>query len=104
MQGGVGPLHTVAHSHTRNGATARCKGACIAMHLAVEDGSVLQVHCTCSALLGVVAAEPICSVAKPDPITPHGQSSRGAAEGEERFPTAIAAIDSEGCSFLLGLL
>ena len=30
-------------------------------------------------------------VVKPDPITPHGQSSRGAAEGEGRFPTAIAA-------------
>ena len=30
-------------------------------------------------------------VVKPDPITPHGQSSRGAAEGEGRFPTAMAA-------------
>ena len=29
-------------------------------------------------------------VVKPDPITPHGQSSRGAAEGEGRFPTAMA--------------
>ena len=29
-------------------------------------------------------------VVKPDPITPHGQSSRGAAEGEGRFPTAKA--------------
>jgi hypothetical protein len=30
-------------------------------------------------------------VVKPDPITPHGQSSRGAAEGEGRFPTAMSA-------------
>ena len=29
---------------------------------------------------------------KPDPRTPHGQSSRGAAEVEERFPTAIATM------------
>ena len=31
-----------------------------------------------------------CCVVKPDPITPHGQSSRGAAEWEGRFPTAMA--------------
>ena len=29
-------------------------------------------------------------VVKPDPITSHGQSSRGAAEGKGRFPTATA--------------
>ena len=33
-------------------------------------------------------------VVKPDPITPHGQSSRGAAEGEGRFPTAITTLQS----------
>ena len=32
-----------------------------------------------------------CCVVKPDPITTHGQSSRGASEGEERLSTATAA-------------
>ena len=33
-------------------------------------------------------------VVKPDPITPHGKSSRGVAEGEGRFPTAIDTLRS----------
>ena len=72
------------------------------MHLAIDDGNVLHVHCTCSPVLGFVAAERICFVANPDLITPHGQSSRGAAEGAERFPAAIAAIYVQGFSFLFG--
>ena len=41
-------------------------------------------------------------VVKPDPITPHGQSSRGAAEGEGRFPTALAAAIFQNTSLHFG--
>ena len=51
------------------------------------------MHCICKRLLGL-RLQNRCSVAKPDPATPHGQSSRGAAEGEGRFPTATTLCKS----------
>ena len=51
------------------------------------------MHCICKRLLGL-RLQNRCSVAKPDPATPHGQSSWGAAEGEGRFPTAITTLQS----------
>ena len=45
----------------------------------------MRVHYTCIAFPGL-SAEPICSVAKPDLATPHGQSSEGAAEGKGTSP------------------
>ena len=68
-------------------------GATVATLVAMGDGSHLHVRCICKRLLGL-RLQNRCSVAKPDPATPHGQSSRGAAEGEGRFPTAITTLRS----------
>jgi hypothetical protein len=43
-------------------------------------------------------------VVKPDPITPHGQSSRGAAEGEGHFPTAMMQLDFKIQAFIFVLI
>jgi len=40
----------------------------------------------------------------PDPITPHGQSSRGAAEGEGHFPTAMMQLHFKLQAFILLLV
>ena len=87
---------TSAHS----GAQSRLKKHICALRrsffcqpLAIEDGIILQVRRTCDVFLGIrLQKRFFVSVAKPDPVTPHGQSSRGAAEGEEGLPTASAAI------------
>jgi hypothetical protein len=43
-------------------------------------------------------------VVTPDPITPHGQSSRGAAEGEGHFPTAMMKLDFKIEAFIFVLI
>ena len=74
-------------------AIAHCDGRHRCHSRGNGDGSHLQVLCICKRLLGL-RLQNRCSVAKPDPATPHGQSSWGAAEGEGRFPTANTTLQS----------
>lgn len=74
-------------------AIAHCDGRHRCHSRGNGDGSHLHVRCICKRLLGL-RLQNRCSVAKPDPATPHGQSSWGAAEGEGRFPTAITTLQS----------
>ena len=74
-------------------AIAHCDGRHHCHSRGNGDGSHLHVRCICKRLLGL-RLQNRCSVAKPDPATPHGQSSWGAAEGEGRFPTANTTLQS----------
>ena len=94
VRGGVGPPHTVASRHRPQGCVCSLRRAPLLPASAVEDG---RAHAS-GALLGLWL-QTRWSVAKPDPDTPHGQSSRGAVEGEGRLPMASAAA----CYLLLWL-
>ena len=74
MQGGVGPLHKFA-------MRLRCRGEGVSPAITGRRGRELTTPA-----VGLRSRR----LVKPDPITPHGQSSRGGAEGDGRFPTAMA--------------
>ena len=84
----------VASGDHPQGCVCLLRRASLLPFLVADDG---RVHLS-GALLGLWL-QTRWSVAKPDPDTPHGQSSRGAVEGEGRLPMASAAA----CYLLLWL-
>ena len=74
----------------------RCRGKCVSPGFTGRRGREFTTP--------AVGLRSRRCVVKPDPITPHGQSSRGAAEGEGRFPTAMAAAIFINKSFHFGSL
>ena len=75
--GRVGPLHKFA-------LRLRCRGEGVSSAITGKRGREFTTP--------AVGLRSRRCVVKPDPITPHGQSSRGAAEGEGRFPTAMVKV------------
>ena len=90
MQGGVGPLHKVAMSRRRR------RGEGVSPAITGKRGREL--------ITPAVGLRSRRCVVKPDPITPHGQSSRGAAEGEGHFPTAMMQLDFKIQAFIFVLI